>query len=130
MKRRQALKISSIATIGLTATVHGGCSKNNILFDHGVASGDPLAERVILWTRVTPSKPGPVKVNLEISSDQNFTSIAFTKVLRTSSLMDYTIKYDFIIKNIFKSGETFFYRFNASGSVSETGKTKTLAADV
>ena len=130
MKRRQALKISSIATIGLTATVHGGCSKNNILFNHGVASGDPLAERVILWTRVTPSKPGPVKVNLEISSDQNFTSIAFTKVLRTSSLVDYTIKYDFFIKNIFKSGETFFYRFNASGLISETGKTKTLAADV
>ena len=130
MKRRQALKISSIATIGLTATVHGGCSKNNILFNHGVASGDPLAERVILWTRVTPSKPGPVKVNLEISSDQNFTSIVFTKVLSTSSLVDYTIKYDFFIKNIFKSGETFFYRFNASGSVSETGKTKTLAADV
>ena len=130
MKRRQALKISSIATVGLTATIHGGCSKNNILFNHGVASGDPLSDRVILWTRVTPLKPGPVRVNLEISPDQSFDSIVFSKTLSTSSLLDYTIKYDFSIQNILRSGETFFYRFNSSGSMSEVGKTRTLAADV
>ena len=130
MKRRQALKISSIATVGLTATIHGGCSKNTILFNHGVASGDPLSDRVILWTRVTPLKPGPVKVNLEISPDQSFDSIVFSKTLSTSSLLDYTIKYDFSIQNILKSGESFFYRFNSSGSMSEVGKTRTLAADV
>ena len=130
MKRRQALKISSVATLGLTAAINGGCSKNNFFFNHGVASGDPLSDRVILWTRVTPSTPGPVKVNLEISSNHKFTSIIFTKTLRTSSLVDYTIKYDFSIKNILNSGENFFYRFTASGAISEVGKTKTLAADV
>ena len=130
MKRRQALKVSSLATIGLTATISGGCSNNNVFFNHGVASGDPLSDRVILWTRITPEKPGPVAVNLEISSNKNFTSVVFSKTLRTNSLSDYTIKYDFSIKNILHSGDTFFYRFNSQGSMSDVGKTKTLAAEI
>jgi phosphodiesterase/alkaline phosphatase D-like protein len=50
MKRRQALKITSIAAIGLSASISSNCSKNTYSFDHGVASGDPLEDRVILWT--------------------------------------------------------------------------------
>ena len=129
MKRRQALKVSSLATIGLTATINGGCSKNTVLFDHGVASGDPLSDRVILWTRVTPKKPGPVEVNLEISVNRNFSQVLFSKVLKTDSLSDYTIKYDFSIESILKSGQIFFYRFNSQGATSEIGKTRTLAPE-
>ena len=129
MKRRQALKVSSLATIGLTATINGGCSKNTVLFDHGVASGDPLSDRVILWTRVTPKKPGPIAVNLEIAANRNFSQVLFSKALKTDSLSDYTIKYDFSIGSILKSGQIFFYRFNSQGTTSEIGKTKTLAAE-
>ena len=32
-------------------------------FYHGVASGDPLEDRVIIWTRVTPDHHQPVQVN-------------------------------------------------------------------
>ena len=130
MKRRTALKTSSIAAIGLTATINGGCSKNTFYFKHGVASGDPLADKVILWTRVTAEKPGPIAVILETSPAADFSSIVFSKVLKTSSLSDYTVKYDFSIKNIFQSGEMFFYRFKAGNAVSEIGKTKTLALDI
>ena len=130
MKRRQALKVSSLATIGLTATINGGCSKNTVLFNHGVASGDPLSDRVILWTRVTPKKPGPVAVNLEISANRNFSQVLFSKTLKTDSLSDYTIKYDFSIKNILNSGDTFFYRFNSQRSMSDVGRTKTLENDI
>jgi alkaline phosphatase D len=130
MKRRQALKVSSLTAIGLTATINGGCNKNNVFFKHGVASGDPLSDRVILWTRVTPEKPGPIAVKLEVSSNKNFTSVVFSKTLRTNSLSDYTIKYDFSIKNILNSGDTFFYRFNSQSSMSDVGRTKTLATDI
>ena len=41
-------------------------------FKHGVASGDPLADRVILWTRVSPVAPGTFMVGWELSSDANF----------------------------------------------------------
>tara|TARA_B110000967_G_scaffold209750_1_gene267463 strand:- start:2645 stop:4261 length:1617 start_codon:yes stop_codon:yes gene_type:complete len=130
MKRRSALKASSLAAIGLTATINGGCSKNTFYFNHGVASGDPLSDQVILWTRVTPEQPGPIEVSLEVSSSSDFNRIVFTKSLKTSSLSDYTVKYDFSIRDIFQSGEIFYYRFKAGTAISESGKTKTLALNI
>ena len=130
MKRRFALKASSLAAIGLTASMNGGCSKNTFRFNHGVASGDPSSDQVILWTRVTPEQPGPIKVILEVSSSSDFNNIAFTKSLKTSSLSDYTVKYDLSIQDIFQSGETFYYRFKAGTAISESGKTKTLALNI
>ena len=95
MRRRQAIKISSLGAIGFSASINTGCSNNTFSFDHGVASGDPPQERVILWTRVTPKKVGPIEVVLEISEKEDFSKVVFKKKLNTSSLADYTIKYDF-----------------------------------
>ena len=98
MKRRQAIKITSIGAIGLSASISSSCSKNTYSFNHGVASGDPLEDRVILWTRVTPQQAGPVETILEISENENFSKIAHSTKLQTSSLSDYTVKYDFLAK--------------------------------
>ena len=127
MKRRQAIKITSISAIGLSASISSSCSKNKYSFNHGVASGDPLEDRVILWTRVTPQQAGPVEAILEISEDDNFSKIAYSKKLRTSSLSDYTIKYDFLAKQYCDSDKGFFYRFRAGSSISEIGKSKTFS---
>ena len=51
-------------------------ASSNAVFRHGVASGDPLTDRVILWTRVTPGtgKPdrlrssGPLRVTRTCSA--------------------------------------------------------------
>ena len=127
MKRRQAIKITSIGAISLSASISSSCSKNTYSFNHGVASGDPLEDRVILWTRVTPQQAGPVEAILEISEDDNFSKIAYSKKLRTSSLSDYTIKYDFLAKQYCDSDKGFFYRFRAGSSISEIGKSKTFS---
>ena len=127
MKRRQALKISSIGAIGLTASIGSSCSKNTYVFNHGVASGDPLSDRVILWTRVTPQQAGPVRVILEVSKDKSFSLIVFSQKLQTSSLSDYTIKYDFLAKKYCDSDKGFFYRFRAGNAISEIGKSKTFS---
>mgnify|MGYP001490381121 CR=1 FL=1 len=127
MKRRQALKISSIGAIGLTASIGSSCSKNTYVFNHGVASGDPLSDRVILWTRVTPQQAGPVRVILEVSKNKSFSSIVFSQKLQTSSLSDYTIKYDFLAKKYCDSDKGFFYRFRAGNAISEIGKSKTFS---
>ena len=129
MKRRQAIKISSIAAIGASATISSGCSTNEFSFNHGVASGDPLKDRVILWTRVTPSKPGPLNVILEISQNENFSDIAFVKKLQTSSLSDYTIKYDFLANNYCDGHKGFFYRFRAGDAISEVGQSKIFSSE-
>ena len=127
MKRRQALKITSIAAIGLSASISSNCSKNTYSFDHGVASGDPLEDRVILWTRVTPQQTGPVEATLEISENKSFSKISYSKKLQTSALSDYTIKYDFMAKRYCDSDKGFFYRFKAGDSISEIGKSKTFS---
>ena len=129
MKRRQAIKISSIAAIGATATISSGCSNNEFSFNHGVASGDPLEDRVILWTRVTPSKPGPLNVILEISQNEKFSDIAFVKKLQTSSLSDYTIKYDFLAKKYCDGHKGFFYRFRAGDAISDVGQSKIFSSE-
>jgi phosphodiesterase/alkaline phosphatase D-like protein len=38
-------------------------------FYHGVASGDPMSDRVIIWTRVTPDSlwTGPVVVSWRVA---------------------------------------------------------------
>ena len=130
MKRRQAIKITSVGTIGLSASISSSCSKNTYSFDHGVASGDPLEDRVILWTRVTPQQAGPVEVILEVSENKNFSKVVYYKKLHTSSLSDYTIKYDFLAKQYCNSDNGFFYRFRAGNSVSETGRSKTFSKNI
>jgi alkaline phosphatase D len=127
MKRRKALKITSIGAIGLSASISSSCSKNIYSFNHGVASGDPLEDRVILWTRVTPQQSGPVETILEISENENFSKIAHSTKLQTSSLSDYTVKYDFLAKQYCDSDKGFFYRFRAGSSISEIGKSKTFS---
>ena len=130
MKRRQAIKITSVGAIGLSASISSSCSKNTYSFNHGVASGDPLEDRVILWTRVTPHQAGPVEVILEVSENKNFSKVAYSKKLNTSSLSDYTIKYDFLAKQYCNSDNGFFYRFRAGNSVSETGRSKTFSKNI
>ena len=127
MKRRQALKISSIGAIGLSSSISSSCSRNTYFFNHGVASGDPLEDRVILWTRVTPQKPGPVETILEISESMNFNKVVFSKKLQTSSLSDYTIKYDFAAKKHCNSDKWFFFRFRVGNTISDIGKSKTFS---
>ncbi len=96
-------------------------------FYHGVASGDPLADRVIIWTRVTPTTTVPkVNVTWQVATDPNFQAIYSTDTTFTGPEKDYTIKVD--VSGL-KPGQTYFYRFQALGIYSAVGKTKTLPID-
>lgn len=44
-------------------------------FRHGVASGDPGADRVILWSRIS-GQTAPVTVEWELALDEGFTALA------------------------------------------------------
>jgi alkaline phosphatase D len=94
-------------------------------FYHGVASGDPLQDRVILWTRVTPEdSTAIVNVRWEISTSNSFSSIEESDSLSTSALRDFTVKVD--VAGL-KAGTKYFYRFKALNQTSEIGETKTLS---
>ena len=94
-------------------------------FYHGVASGDPLHDRVIIWTRVTPAvTDSTITVSWEIAEDPNFTSIYKSSSAITSRTRDFTVKVDV---DALKPGQVYYYRFKALGRTSITGRTKTAS---
>jgi alkaline phosphatase D len=129
--RRDFLKASAL-TVGsfVISTGLGGCNTDDsdnlpVSFDHGVASGDPLNDRVILWTRVTPSAPlTDFSVTYEVATDPEFgTLVRPAESARVSNAGDYTLKVDFQGLN---AGTVYYYRFRVGDVVSPTGRTKTL----
>jgi len=96
-----------------------------ISFEHGLASGDPLSDRVILWTRFSPDKEvDRFVVSYEVAKDEAFTQLvrpAQTAIVTKEG--DYTLKVDY--QNL-EAGSLYYYRFKHGTSVSPVGKTKTL----
>lgn len=92
-------------------------------FNHGIASGDPLTDRVILWTRVTPTEEGLVQVQWELAEDQDFANIIAQGAGTTSAEVDYTVKVD---AEGLQPGTAYFYRFMTGDKTSTVGKTRTL----
>ena len=92
-------------------------------FAHGVASGDPFTNSVVLWTRVTTELNGDIEVSWDISTDVEFATITKTGSLTTNAAKDYCVK---IIAEDLLPGQSYFYRFRAGDAVSDSGRTKTL----
>ena len=93
-------------------------------FEHGVASGDPLQDRVILWTRLTPNDASArLQVNWEIALDNQFQQIIKTDKVLTSASQDFTVKVD--VTGL-KPDQRYFYRFIFGDKTSPVGQTKTL----
>ncbi|MBP6097130.1 MAG: alkaline phosphatase D family protein [Methyloversatilis sp.] len=93
------------------------------LFQHGVASGDPLPDRVIIWTRVSAGRPGAVAVLWEVALDAAFTRIIRRGRVLTGPMADYTVKADVLG---LPSNARLHYRFRAEGQLSPVGRTRTL----
>lgn len=94
-------------------------------FTHGVASGDPLQDRVILWTRVLPGsgRAETVNVQWQVASDQRFDNLLATGTTQTGPERDFTVKVDAIG---LQPGLSYFYRFIVDGVISPIGRTRTL----
>ncbi|MFT4737993.1 MAG: alkaline phosphatase D [Cyclobacteriaceae bacterium] len=92
-------------------------------FYHGVASGDPLQDAVIIWTRVTPSvQTSVVEVQWAISAQADMSDPIQVGSSVADSAADYTVKVD--VKQLLP-GSRYYYQFEALGSKSPVGKTKT-----
>jgi alkaline phosphatase D len=96
-------------------------------FFHGVASGEPSENSIILWTRVTPDSmmTGNIEVDWKIATDPELTNILFSGVTEAEQIKDYTVK---IKVEGLASGGTYYYGFSALGKNSLTGRTKTTPA--
>ncbi len=93
-------------------------------FYHGVASGDPLTDRVILWTRITLDPVvDPVSVDWEVATDISFATVVSSGSANTDSTKDYTIKVD---AGGLQAGTWYYYRFAYDTFKSVVGRTRTL----
>ena len=110
-------------------------------FYHGVASGDPLSDRVIIWTRVTPAFDTikvsgnidtinsfmaidtTIQVGWQIATDTGFTNIVNSGSISTDSSHDYTVKVD--VTGL-QPNTWYYYHFTTGNARSITGRTRTL----
>lgn len=93
-------------------------------FFHGVASGDPLADRVIIWTRLTPEdmETGPYEVSWRVATDPQLENVVQIGTMQTDATKDYTVKVD--VSGL-SAGTTYYYGFTYEGKHSLTGRTQT-----
>ncbi len=95
-------------------------------FQHGVASGDPLSDRVLLWTRVSGSNDDRVPVRWAVARDPGMREIVASGETATGPERDYTVK---VTVPGLEPGTSYHYRFEALDERSPTGRTRTLPRD-
>ena len=98
--------------------------RHKVSFQHGVASGDPLARKVIIWTRVTSERGGIVPVKWEMALDAAFRRVVRAGVALTDGRKDHTVKVD--VSGL-KPDTVYHYRFATGHTVSPAGRTRTLS---
>lgn len=110
-------------------------------FLHGVASGDPLRDAVMIWTRVTPEAletaalPDAVgaradagdgtqlAVDYRVALDPALTNVVQEGRAATSASADYTLKVD--VTGL-APATTYYYQFRLGDAASPIGRTRTL----
>ena len=107
---------------GALSACGGGDQERKERFGYGIASGDPLSDRVILWTRVNLAD-GPTTVQWELAKDPGFVNMVASGTAATSAAQDYTVKVD---ATGLAPGTPYWYRFRLGADTSATGRTRTL----
>ncbi|MFA7762853.1 alkaline phosphatase D family protein [Streptomyces sp. NRRL S-448] len=136
--RRRTVVLAAAATAALAPLTSLGASAAHAAgtapaFLHGVASGDPLPDGVLLWTRVTPTPEavpgsglGPAtQVGWEVASDKGFSRIVGSGTVTASAAADHTVKVD--VRGL-QPQTPYWYRFTAGGAASPVGRTLTTPA--
>ncbi|PPK67600.1 alkaline phosphatase D family protein [Actinokineospora auranticolor] len=134
--RRSFLKSSAVAGGALlvpAALAGTAAAATAPQFAHGIASGDPLPDGVLLWTRVTPtpeSTPGSgsgpsVEVRWEVATDAAFGSVVASGAVQTGPDRDHTVKVAVAGLN---PATAYHYRFSLDGVRSDVGRTRTAPA--
>jgi len=98
-------------------------------FSLGVASGDPLPDGIVLWTRLAPMPldgggmpMSNVQVGWELASDPGFRTIVQKATTVARPELGHSVHVE--VSGL-EPGREYWYRFQIGGAVSPTGRTKT-----
>lgn len=132
---KSSASAAAVAAVGSLAACGGGGEVNPTpaatatpaVFAFGVASGDPLSDRVILWSHAkVPNSTADVGLTWQVASDAAFATIVRTGTLTATEAASFTAKVD--VTGL-TAGASYFYRFrDATGASSPVGITRTLPA--
>jgi alkaline phosphatase D len=135
LTRRAMLRGTTLATGAALLTRPGAAfAQPGTPFVHGVASGDPLPDGVVIWTRITPSPdalPGsgvgaPATVRWEVGTDETFATVVRSGSVTATAESDHTVKVD--VTGL-RPAQDYHYRFTApDGTRSPSGRTRTAPA--
>jgi alkaline phosphatase D len=122
--RQLALGATALGTLPLAAC-GGSDSEPEVKFLHGVASGDPLSDRIVLWTRVTPpaGHTADIPVQWEVATDAAFGTIVAKGQASATEAKDFTVKVD---ATGLQPATAYHFRFSAYAARSATARTRTL----
>jgi alkaline phosphatase D len=116
--------IAALAALGVAPSVFTREDEPHFTFAHGIASGDPQRDRVILWTRVMPVDPTEtLRVNWAVARDPGMKQVRQSGRFVTDRRRDFTVKVDAAGLD---PGLTYYYQFEARGVKSLVGRTRTL----
>lgn len=128
-RRQFVFKLAALSAALVGGAALSGCGDGDdeqADFLYGVASGDPLADRVILWTHARyPTSDEPVDLRYEVADDAGFGTLVATGEVTASSSTGYTAKVD---AAGLAPGRNYYYRFTAGATRSPVGQTRTLPA--
>ena len=114
-----ALSLGTLAAAPLAAQAGAPFGSG---FTHGIASGEPAARSVLLWTRFVA--PHPTTLQFEVSDRQDFGAIVAGGTVEASPEHDCCAK---AVATGLEPGCWYFYRFVApNGAMSPVGRTRTL----
>ncbi|GAA2808591.1 alkaline phosphatase D family protein [Saccharopolyspora taberi] len=144
---RRAVLLGGAAALGATAL--GGSALASALsspgaglgrriadpFTLGIASGDPLPDGVVLWTRLAPEPTAEdgkggmpdkvVGVQWEVAEDEGFTKIVQSGDAEAAPELGHSVHVE--LEGL-QPGAEYFYRFRAEGAISPVGRTRTAPA--
>ncbi|MFE7859345.1 alkaline phosphatase D family protein [Streptomyces sp. NPDC057403] len=99
------------------------------VFSLGVASGDPLPDGIVLWTRLAPDPLNGggmpdevVPVQWEIAEDERFRKTARRGVAQARPEYGHSVHVD--VRGL-RPGRAYWYRFRVDGQISPAGRTRT-----
>ncbi len=119
--RRQLMALGSFG-LGALSLPAAAAISNAKGFTHGVASGEPSSDSVLLWTRFVGGNDA--KLTVEIADNSNFTGAKVAGEVIAAARRDHIAK---ITVQGLGANKWYFYRFIAAdGTISSIGRTRTL----
>jgi alkaline phosphatase D len=128
LDRRDTLKLLGAGAPVLAAAAPAQGRAATAAFQHGVASGDPLQDRLIIWTRVTVGREaarGATSLRWVVAEDEGLDRVVAHGETLTGPERDWTAKVDV---GGLKPGRDYFYAFYAGSLRSPVGRARTLPA--